>query len=264
MLEAVLVELGGGDAGRPIFLFPGAGGEAQELAALAAALPQVRPILGVEPFERDRDGLRPSTVEAMAEQAVAAIRRRQPEGPYDLIGYSCGALIVVEAARRLRDAGQPLGLTGFVDAVFDRRYWPTAVFVKSQLKRSATHIAALARRPLGEAAPEFVERAGRLFRRFAHRAGAPVEVAEPAELSLEAHCLRAIQAYRPSAFPGPVDLFCSGGDGDFGCDPADLWRPLIADLRVWSVEGGHLGVVREPGPVAELAAGLTNALERKA
>ena len=56
----------------------------------------------------------------------------------------------------------------------------------------------------------------------------------------------------------------SAGDGEFGCDPADLWRPLVSDLKVWSVNGTHLGIVREHGPVAELAASLTAALERAA
>lgn len=264
MLETVLVKLADAEGGRPIFLFPGASGDAQEVAAVAARLQGDRPIFGVEPFARDRAGLRPATIETMAAQAAAAIRQRQAAGPYDLIGYSCGGLVALEVARLLRDAGQPVGLLGFIDVIYERRYWPASLFVKSQLKLTGTHLSALARRPIREAVPEFVERAGRLFRRFAHRAAAPVEVAEPVELSLEAHCIRAIHAYRPSAYPGQVDLFRSAGDGEFGCDPADLWRPLVSDLKVWPVNGSHLGIVREPGPVAELAAALAGALERKA
>ena len=139
MLETVLVKMTDAPSGRPIFLFPGASGDAQEVAAVAAHLEGPRPIFGVEPFARDAEGLRPATIEAMAAQAVAAIRARQAEGPYDLIGYSCGGLVALEVARLLGEAGHEVGLLGFIDVIYERRYWPSALFMKSQIKLTATH-----------------------------------------------------------------------------------------------------------------------------
>src|SRR5260370_20083812 len=41
------------------------------------------------------------TIEAMAEERLAAVRRERPRGPYVLGGHCNGALVAVEIARRL-------------------------------------------------------------------------------------------------------------------------------------------------------------------
>src|ERR671913_266264 len=41
------------------------------------------------------------TVEAMAARYVAAVPTAQPEGPYEVVGYSLGGLIAFEVARQL-------------------------------------------------------------------------------------------------------------------------------------------------------------------
>lgn len=260
MTMAVLTTMRPGRRDRPVFMFSGAGADLNELAGLAKNLGGSREIVGVQPFTPDSDGLPPATVEAMAAQAAAAIRERQPHGPYDLIGYSFGGLVVLETAHLLREAGQAMGLIALIDAVFDRRFWPVSVFMASQAKRSAIHLASLSRRSFSEAAPEFAERARRLFGRVALRSAPPEINAAETLPSTEALCLRAMSIHRPRRYTGSVNLFRSAQDEEFGCDLATIWRPLVRHLQVWGVQGSHLALVRDEGAVSQLAAGLTQAL----
>lgn len=241
-------------------MFSGAGADMAELAPLVDCLAGTREIVGVQPFTPGPDGLPPATVEAMAIQAAAAIRARQPQGPYDLVGYSFGGLVAMETAHLLREAGQSVGLIGLIDALYDRRFWPVGVFMASQMKRSAVHMASLSRLSFAEAAPEFAERARRLLGRVALRSAPPVINEAEAAPSTEALCLRAMTIHRPRRYDGVVSLFRSAADEEFGCDLATLWRPLVRQLRVWAVPGTHLELVREPASIAKLAEGLNQVL----
>jgi thioesterase domain-containing protein len=261
MPVAALIPMRKGFGDRPVFMFSGAGGDVQELAAVAAALGGSRAIVGVEPFTPGDDGLPPATVEAMAAQTFAALRERQPEGPYDLIGYSFGGLVALETAQLLRDAGQAVGPVVLIDALYDRRFWPVSVFMASQAKRSAVHLASLSRLSFAEAAPEFAERARRLFGRVALRGAPPAIDAAQEVPSIEARCIRAMTIHRPRRYDGPVTLFRSASDEEFGCDLQTLWRPLIRQLRVSGIEGNHLGLVREAASVSQLAQGLDQVLD---
>jgi hypothetical protein len=57
-----------------------------------------------------------TTIEAMAARYVAEIRRFQPDGPYRLLGWSLGGIVVFEMARQLRDLGERVDLAAVVDA----------------------------------------------------------------------------------------------------------------------------------------------------
>ncbi|WP_293905516.1 thioesterase domain-containing protein [Phenylobacterium sp.] len=258
MSAAGAVTLRAGRGGRALFVIPGAGGSALELKDFAAALPGRRPVIGLEPFTPQAGGDQPMTVEAMALVAAAAIRERQPAGPYQLIGYSFGGLVALETALALREAGEAVSFVGLVDTVFDRRFWPLGLFLAATARRTVGHLARLARRPLGEALPELATRAGRLAGRVAARGGGgPVMVAARA---VQARCLIAMAAYAPRACAVPVTLFQSTRDGDFGCDPADLWRPWIAELEVRPIDGAHLDLVRDAAALAALAQAVDAAL----
>ena len=59
----------------------------------------------------------PDTVEEMAANYIDEIRAVQPRGPYYLLGYCIGALLMFEAARRLRAEGEEIGLLCLIDPV---------------------------------------------------------------------------------------------------------------------------------------------------
>ena len=94
-------------AGRrsPVYCWPGLGGYPMNLRRLAARTGLDRPFYGVQAYGVNDGELPYRTVEEMAAADVELIRRRQPEGPYTLWGYSFGARVAFEAAHQLERSG---------------------------------------------------------------------------------------------------------------------------------------------------------------
>ena len=89
-----------------VVCFPGAGGSAFEFRALAEALGPDVPLAVVEPRGMHDRGLVDRTIEAGAARAVADLARAGRDGPIVLLGFSNGALLAYEVARRLVAAGR--------------------------------------------------------------------------------------------------------------------------------------------------------------
>ena len=251
------VELRGGED-PALFVFPGAGGEAAELAPLVEALEIEQRVLAVEPFE-PLDSAEPPSVERIAQNAVALVRASQPDGPYFLLGYSFGGLVALEVSRSLRGAGETVELVGLVDVIYDRRYWSKGVFVRATARRSAHHLREIVRRPPAQAWAELSLRARRLAGHIAAR-GDPEALPPQTAHDRQAANLHAMGGWRPRAIEGPVVLFTSGDDEDLACDPAELWRPWIDDLDVRRVPGSHLRFVRDPESLVALARAVDGVL----
>ena len=93
----------------PFFCVAGLGGNPMNLRHLADALGTNQPFYGLQ--HRGVDGvLHPhDTIEAMAAEFIADIRRVQPNGPYYLGGFSFGGLAAYEVAQQLLAAGDRVG-----------------------------------------------------------------------------------------------------------------------------------------------------------
>ncbi|MER6332478.1 amino acid adenylation domain-containing protein [Streptomyces sp. NPDC001034] len=63
------------------------------------------------------NGPRPATLDGLATEYLARIRRIQPEGPYRLLGWSFGGVLVHEMAVQLREAGERVELLALMDSV---------------------------------------------------------------------------------------------------------------------------------------------------
>ena len=94
----------GGD--RPaIYALPVQGGHLSDYLQLLNCLDSNQSVFGVHP--RGMDGRSPpdATMAALAAHAAATIRLQNPNGPYTLMGYSYGAVVAFETARRLTELG---------------------------------------------------------------------------------------------------------------------------------------------------------------
>ena len=243
--------------GRPLYVVPGAGGEAEELRRVADGFGDVRPVIAVEVHGCE---VEPTGFDGVADQAdrvAAAILREQPGGPYQLLGYSFGGLLVLDIASRLQASGAEVAFTGLVDTIYDRRFWPSRLFAVALLRRTARHLSSLARRPRREAVQELSYRSGRMAHSIRSRWAAP-DVDEGPRMgdqsSRERANLAAAARWQPRTFDHHVWLFTSEGAGDFGCDPAQLWAPWLHRLTVARLPGDHLGLVRERESAARVAA----------
>lgn len=93
----------------PFFCVAGLGGNPMNLRHLAAALGKRQPFYALQ--HRGVDGtLRPhETIEEMAAEFLADVRRVQPKGPYYIGGYSFGGLAAYEMIQQLLRAEEPMG-----------------------------------------------------------------------------------------------------------------------------------------------------------
>ncbi|MFE1380233.1 amino acid adenylation domain-containing protein [Streptomyces sp. NPDC058740] len=101
-----LVRLHADGAQSPVFCWPGLGGYTMNLRFLAERIGIDRPFYGVQAHGINRGEVPYATIREMAAADVAAIRRRQPAGPYTLWGYSFGARVAFESAHLLEAAGE--------------------------------------------------------------------------------------------------------------------------------------------------------------
>ncbi|GAA3392742.1 amino acid adenylation domain-containing protein [Streptomyces roseoviridis] len=90
----------------PVYCWPGLGGYTMNLRFLAEEAGIDRPFYGVQAHGINRGETPYDTIREMAAADVAAIRRRQPSGPYTLWGYSFGARVAFESAHLLEAAGE--------------------------------------------------------------------------------------------------------------------------------------------------------------
>jgi thioesterase domain-containing protein len=85
-------------------------GDILRFASLAKLLGSDRPFVALQPagtFQGDRPLER---IETMAERYCAEIEAQQPQGPYNIMGWSFGGLVAFEIAQRLHRKGAEVGL----------------------------------------------------------------------------------------------------------------------------------------------------------
>ncbi|MFR9753838.1 alpha/beta fold hydrolase [Nocardia sp. 004] len=95
----VPLNLGGGKP--PLFLVHPIGGNVLCYLALARHLNSDRPIYGLQAAGADTGSTPETTMAALAESYLQALRRVHPTGPYHLAGWSFGGYVALEIARQL-------------------------------------------------------------------------------------------------------------------------------------------------------------------
>ncbi|MEE3852547.1 non-ribosomal peptide synthetase [Gordonia sp. LSe1-13] len=115
---ATIVQLRPG-TGRPIFLIAGAGSLGTSLTPLARALDTDRPVVAIQARGIEKRARADRSVRKAAARAVSDIRSVQPDGPYQIGGYSLGGFLAVEAAAQLARDGQACDEVIVLDSVID-------------------------------------------------------------------------------------------------------------------------------------------------
>lgn len=100
----------------PFFLMHSHGGNILEYHPLARLLGQDRPIYALQSRGLDGSPIGEPTVEDLTDHYLKEIRAIQPTGPYFMGGYCFGGYLALEAAQRLRVAGQAVGLIVMINS----------------------------------------------------------------------------------------------------------------------------------------------------
>ena len=191
------------------------------------------PVIGIQ--ARGLAGKDPplTTVEAMAAEYLREVKARQPDGPYNLCGYSFGGLVAFEMARRLRESGDEVALVGLFDTMMSPLRWPLRSWlsiVRGRVVRFAASVITVPMHTWPTAVWKMGCRASERLRGFLK--SAPTRV-----LKVQASALIASARYRPGFYPGELTLFT----------PAEREPGLPSLQSIWRKHSGSLSIVETAG-----------------
>ena len=99
----------------PLFCIHPGGGLSWIYSALMRHVPAGRPIYGLQARAILQPQAAPASIADMAADYLAVIRRIQPTGPYNLLGWSFGGLVAHAIATRLQTESDRVGLLAVLD-----------------------------------------------------------------------------------------------------------------------------------------------------
>jgi amino acid adenylation domain-containing protein len=250
------------DGDRPaLFFIHPSGGSVHWYYDLGRALPDDRPLYGLQAHGLMGDAELDETVEAMAARYVAEICTVQADGPYHIASWSMGVAIALEVAQQLRAAGAEVGLLVAVDQgplspdeepADDAEY--LIDFFGKRMPVSLEHLRTLS----GDEQLRYVmEKAKRIEWLFKD-----VTFAQFKQFVrvLKVHS-RAWREYQPQPYEGAVLIVRGAEREEDSEEPYDLgWREVAGDwIDVIVAPGNHNTVLHDY--VTEFAALLTAKLD---
>jgi amino acid adenylation domain-containing protein len=233
----------------PLFCVHNVAGSAYMYLGVARHLHPDQPLYAFESPGLEGDQPPLTSMEQLADHYLAALRERQPAGPYHLAGHSMGALVAFELARRLVADGEQVALLGLIDGSHPEPRPPAPQLELVTL--FLENLAGIAGRPVPRVDPALGELAGaalvdallaqlRAAELVPAGVGADFVAARYAVFAANANI---IWGYRPPGpYAGRTRLILAEG-----VEPvADGWRPYCPDLHAEVVPGGHYGRFAEP------------------
>ncbi|CTP91662.1 non-ribosomal peptide synthetase [Xanthomonas graminis] len=261
---APLLRLRAGDHGnRPLFCIHPVVGLGWSYLGLLGQLDPGCPVYALQSPALRNGAVLPDSIERIAADYVQRIRRVQPQGPYRLLGWSLGGLIVHAMAAELRSGGQEVELLVMLDA------YPYAARIATLGDEAARLRAALAflglRLDPGQPAPACVAELSMLLCEHYGLLSVPLVqqlLQDDPQLfdriaALTEHHLALAGHFQPQ--PVDVDLLFF----DAAIKPAldlsplsdhrpDAWRGVVAGLEVYSIDSDHQSMLQS-APAAQIA-----------
>lgn len=237
---APLTLLKPGAVSPPVFLAHGLGGSLLDFAHLARLLNCARSLYCLN--TRGLDGAEPpfASIEEAGAAGVRAIRGAQSHGPYCLIGYSLGGLVMLETARQFEASGEEISRLIMIDSYLHPKNMPQWLRGRLILRRAK-------RRMMERFQPRRITAPSSALREFARVA--PLAAPGLAATRDNAHVIRL--HYRPGAYLGPVTFIRSLDTPAFPVHPRAAWSKLIPNMTVETAPGSHLELIT--GNAAHLA-----------
>ncbi|WP_275408788.1 alpha/beta fold hydrolase, partial [Micromonospora qiuiae] len=189
-----------------------------------------RPIYGLQARGADGAGVLAGSVEEMAADYLAEIRRVQPHGPYHLLGWSFGGLVAHAMATRLQEQGERVAVLSLIDS-----YPPMEV--PDERVDSAAEARALLFDALGMPELPAGSDAGTDGDDIHEEHGDGVLDGKTVDAltGVVLNNARLMDAFTPRRFHGDVQLFVATQTWDDRLDPAQVWQAYV---------GGRVDVVR--------------------
>jgi thioesterase domain-containing protein len=210
----------------PIFLAHGIGGDATQLFEIARNLQVSSAVYATQAPGIDATSKPLDSIEEMAAIYFRAIKSVQPQGPYFLIGYSFGGLVMMEIAQRLRAEGESIAFLAMLDTYPHR--------TRLSWKQRFPLLTRLAIRRLTSMARYFKNR------RSLQPVKSPIELARERVHSAESIAWR---RYRPRFYSGNIYFLKAEITSCYPKNPRAVWAPLVNQFELRTVPGDHTAMV---------------------
>ena len=262
---------------QPLYLVHGGGGHVLIFTKLARHLPTEQPVYAFQAQGLDGKSRPLQSIEEMAAHYAEALLSHQPEGPFQLAGYSMGGAVAFEMAQQLQARGHQVTFVGIIDTPAQH---PNLKWVRLATKLT-TRLFRLSpeeeqrlfiknrhrfwvgfRQLMANQISRLTKRANRqkMGSTSAHQAQEDVRVQK-----ITMNNNRVYFCYVPKRYPGQVTLFKSTkGYRDIYRDTKDPlmgWQRITNGVDVHLLDGNHNQIMDEPN-VQVLAAAFMSALER--
>jgi len=242
---------------RPLFLVHPLAGLVFPYHELALYLGPDQPVYGLQSIGIAGEALPLFRIEAMAEQYLTAIRQVQPEGPYQLAGWSFGGTIALEMAQQLQKIGESVAFLGIIDTrLYSTRFatfWHgSRVFLTSMLPHLWPYISDYLNLQPALSHPKQAEQQPSWFfsKLRAHfqtgESGMPNFKTPEFKRLLQVFQanVQADSRYRPQRYSGRVTLFKTAARHQ---DSTRGWDDIAANgVELHQIPGHHMNVLRPP------------------
>jgi len=253
----------------PLYIVHGAGGNVVNFYSLTTRIGPDQPVYGVQAQALEANQPAFCRIEDMAAHYLKEIRIAQPKGPYHLLGYSFGGVVVLEMAHQLRAVGETVGLLGMLDT--RAKEYMLASEASATASRDADRqgwLSAYLRRNMGHGNPRaWLEFFGRDIKerkvRYVTALAAKMFSKIPAFLK-DTHEINSYAArkYQVKPFPGRLTLFRASVQTDSSIPPDNGWGSIFSKgIEIHETPGDHWKVLSEPG-IDVLARSIADCLNR--
>jgi nonribosomal peptide synthetase DhbF len=232
---------------RPLFCIHDAGGFSWPYSKLIRHIPPEYPIFGLQARNLTQRAMRPGSIDEMAADYLSLIRKIQPIGPYNLLGWSFGGLVALAVATQLQSMGHGVALLALLDSYPIERERSRSGFDEDS-DNFATQVAI---NPIMNLL-DVLRREGLTTLKEHHY---------EAIMDTFKNNTRLMRTFMPGRFNGDLLLFAATENQSK--PPVDNWRAYIGgQIKIHPIDCAHDNMM-DPIPAAKIGKVLASELERE-
>jgi thioesterase domain-containing protein len=231
----------------PLFCIHDAGGFSWPYSKLMRHIPAEHPIYGLQARNLTQRARRPRSIDEMAEDYIGFMRRIQPHGPYNLLGWSFGGLVAHAIATQLQSMGEEVALLALLDS-YPVQHESAQVVFDDDSENLSTQVAI---NPIMNLL-DVLRREGLSTLKEHHY---------EAIMDTFKNNTRLMRTFEPQPFRGAMSLFVAMVSE--AKPPVEFWRPHVAgEIRVHPIDCAHDNMM-DPIPAEKISAVLAGELGKQ-
>jgi len=241
--ECSLVPIRPNGSRPPLFCLPPIRDSVLLYQHLVKYLDPDQPVYGLE----GSDGVLNCSLKEMASQYINEIRKKIPEGPFLLIGFSSGGYMAFEMARQLRTMNLEVPLLAILDTA-------CLGYAKETAKRWELTL-------MGKFLRNFPSwlyyyfpfwlnyywkiATNKLKKAFNHKSSKTPALLEE-EIDHSHEVINLLSNYVPQKYPGSITFYRAKAQGLFPSYPDKGWGNFADCLNIVTIPGNHTSIMKEP------------------